>query len=242
MLAIWSIIKKELRSYFNSPAAYIFIVVFLVVSSWLYVRSLFLINQADMKSFFTLIPWIFLIMVPAVSMKMWAEERKLGSIEVLLTLPIKDWHIVVGKFFASLLFVIIAIAGTAVLPILLQNIAEQSIGIDVGAIIGSYIGTVLLVAAFLAIGLWASSITDNQIVAFILSVVVIFVLMIIGAPDVLFLLPESIRFFVQNISLTHHYDSIIRGVIDSRDILYYVSVVIFFMTLNLQTIKQRNWR
>ena len=237
MKHILTIIKKELNSYFNSPAAYVIIVVFLVFVSWMYGRSMFLMSQATMRSFFSLIPWVFLIMIPAITMKMWAEERKLGTTEILLTLPVKDWEVVIGKFCASLLFVIITLLGTLIIPIILISIGNP----DVGAIIGSYLGTILLAGSYLSIGLWVSGLTDNQVIAFIVSVSIIFIFLMLGATDFLYFVPDTLRGFFRGISLSHHYSSVTRGVIDTRDILYYVSLIGFFLYLNLKNIQSRNW-
>ena len=238
MSKVYTILKKEFFTYFNSPAGYIFITVFLVLSSWFYMRSLFIFNQADMRSFFTTIPWILLLLVPAVSMKMWAEERKLGTVELLLTWPVKDWESVLGKFLGSLAFVLVAMLGSLVIPIILSTIGNP----DWGAIIVSYIGAFLLAATYLAIGLWSSSITDNQIVAFIIGIAIMFVLFMMGSDAVLLFAPEGLGTFFRYLSLGTHFDSISRGVIDSRDILYYFSMIGFFLFLNVKTIQERNWK
>jgi ABC-2 type transport system permease protein len=204
-------------------------------------RTFFLSNQADMRGFFQMIPWIFLFLIPAVSMRMWAEERKLGTVELLLSWPIKDWQVVLGKFLAALIFIAIAVAGTFVIPIILGILGEP----DWGVIIGGYIGTLLLAAAFLAVGLWISSVTENQIVAFIISLTVIFLLLLIGVSDFLFFIPESLHFvrpFLKNLSLLPHFNSISRGVIDTRDLIYYLTLIGFFLYLNVKNVELRNWK
>jgi len=235
MTSILTLIKKEFRLYFNSPVAYIFITFFLVISSWMYMRSLFLVGQADMRNYFLLAPWLLLFLVPAISMKLLSEEKKIGTMEVLMTWPVRDYEVVLGKFFGSFLFLIIAILGTLPLLIILSYLGSP----DWGAIIGSYLGTLFLAASFLAIGLWASGLTDNQIIAFIVSIVVIFVLFMLGNDSILFFVPQSIANFLKSLSLGSHYDSISRGVIDTRDVLYYLSIIGFFLYLNVKTMERR---
>ncbi|QQR83916.1 ABC transporter permease subunit [Candidatus Peregrinibacteria bacterium] len=152
-----------MRGYFNAPLAYIFLTVFLTVSSWLYFRDFFLNDIASMRSYFSLIPWIFLLLIPAITMRLWAEEKKMGTLEVLLVSPITDWQAVLGKFFASLAFLSIAVLLSLILPLLLLIIGQP----DWGMIVGGYVGLILLGATYLSIGLWVSSLTDNQIIAFI---------------------------------------------------------------------------
>lgn len=235
MNRIWTIIKKEYITYFNSPVAYIFITVFLALSSWMYVRTMFFVNQADMRNYFNLVPWILLLLVPAVSMKMWAEEKKMGTLEVLLTWPVKDWEVVIGKFLAGFLFVLTSLAGSIILPIILSYIGSP----DWGVIWGSYAGVALLSAAYLSIGLWASSITSNQVVAFIVGTIIIFALFIIGEQSILLFVPDFLSVFLKNLSLGTHYNSISRGVIDSRDLFYYFSIIGFFIYLNIKAVESR---
>ncbi len=235
MSHIIAIVKKELKTYFNSPIAYVFIVVFLVVSAWLFFRSFFLVGQVTMRGYFALLPWLFLFLVPAITMRLWSEEKKLQTIEVLLTWPVKDWEVVLGKFIASLLFLIITFVGTLPIPISLARVGN----LDGGIIIASYVGSILLAAAYLAIGLWISSLTSNQIVSFIVGVVACFILFIIGEDLVLFVVPSFFVSIFDGIGLGTHFESIGRGVIDSRDILYYFSVIFFFLFLNVRVLERR---
>jgi len=217
---------KEFRSYFNSSIAYIFMVVFLVLTSVLFfeLQKFFVVGQATMRDFFSLAPILFLFFIPAISMRMWSEERKLGTLETLMTLPVKDWELVLGKFFAGFLFLLITVALTAPLPIMIASIGHP----DLGAILCGYIGLVLLGGAYLSIGLWISSLTENQIVAFIISFVICLVLFIAGVDLILTALPKWLIPFMKGISLGSHFSSIERGVIDSRDIIYYLSIIGFF--------------
>jgi len=235
---VYAVFKKEFRSYFNSPIAYIFITAFLVFSGWLFFRGFFLIGQATMRPFFSILPWEFLFFVPAVTMRLWAEEKKMGTMELLMTLPLKDWEIVMGKFLAAFLFLSITVLLTFTFPLTLYYLGQP----DLGPILGGYIGALLMGAAYLSIGLFISCLTENQIVAFILSVFACFALFIIGEPIVLTALPGWLAGGVSFLGLGAHFQSIGRGVIDSRDIIYYFSVIIFFLFLNTKFVESRKWR
>ncbi|MCK4304253.1 MAG: ABC transporter permease subunit [Candidatus Eisenbacteria sp.] len=226
---------KEFRSYFGSAIAYIFLVVFLVLTSVLFfeLQKFFVVGQATMRDFFGLVPVLFLFFIPAVSMRMWAEERKMGTLETLMTLPVRSWEVVTGKFLASFLFLVMTIALTLPLPIIIASLGN----LDTGAIIGGYLGLILLGGSYLAIGLWTSSMTENQIVAFIGSFVICLVLFLVGVDIVLTSLPRWIIPFMKGLSLGSHFSSIERGVIDSRDIIYYLSVIGFFLFLNVRSVE-----
>lgn len=231
----WIIAKRELGAYFNSPIAYIFLTVFLLLTGWLFYTSFFVMGQASMRSFFSLLPWVFLILVPAITMRMWSEEKKQGTLEVLLTLPFRDYEVVLGKFLASFLFLGFALFLTLLTPLLISFIGD----LDWGVTMASYLGSLLLGSAYVAIGLWVSSTTSNQIVAFILSVVFVFSLFIIGQSFVLFTVPSFLASFFSFLSLSTHFESIARGVIDSRDVLYYFSMIGFFLYLNVLRVISR---
>lgn len=235
---VLAIFKREFKSYFNSPIAYIYITVFLGVSNWLFFRGFFLINQADMRNFFSLMPWIFLFFVPAITMKLWAEEKKLGTDEILMTLPINDYEVVLGKFLASFALLVSIVGLSLILPIIVFSLGNP----DGGTIVCGYLGVLLMGAAYLSIGLFASTLTENQIVAFILGIVVCFIMLIIGEDIVLFSAPASLVPILRYLGLGSHFASIGRGVIDSRDIIYYLSVIGFFTYLSIHTIESRKWR
>jgi ABC-2 type transport system permease protein len=234
---IIGVYKRELKGYFNSPIAYIFLVVFLLTASWLFFRGYFLYGQADLRPFFSLLPWMFLFFVPAVSMRLWAEERKQGTAELLLTLPVKDEQIILGKYLAGLTLVTLAVFLEFPLVILTSRLGD----LDFGPVIGGFLGSIFLGGAYLAIGLFLSSITSNQIVAFILGVVVSFALFIVGENLVLVTAPPAIAPLLRNLGLGAHFDSIGRGVIDTRDVIYYLSVIAFFLYLNRLTLRERRW-
>jgi len=237
-----AILKKEFRQYFDSPVAYIFITVFLVINSWFFFRTFFLAGQASVRPLFMIIPWLFLFFVPAVTMRLWAEEKKAGTIEVLMTLPVKDWEVAIGKFGASLAFLVLTVLMTFTIPVTAAVVADKGVVLDWGPVITSYLGAILLGAAFLAIGIWVSTLSDNQIIAFILGVSASFVLMIVGERIVTAFLPSWLSQVAEYLGLNTHFNSIARGVIDSRDIVYYISIIGFFLYLAIRSIESRKWR
>src|SRR3989304_5226973 len=200
---------KECRAYFSSVIAYIFIPLFLAVSGWLFMQSFFLLGQASLRSFFSLLPWLFLIFVPAVAMRLWAEEKKPGTIELLMTFPVRDSEVVLGKFLAAIEFLAVALFLSFPLALTAAYVGNP----DWGAIVGGYLGALLLGAAYLAIGLFVSSLTENQIVAFLISAVGCFGLYIVGEGFVLFPVPEFMVGFLSYLSLGTHFESIGRGVL-----------------------------
>jgi ABC-2 type transport system permease protein len=234
---VLAIFKKEFKSFFISPIAYVFITVYLVVTNFLFFQGFFIINQADMRNYFGLLPWIFLFFVPAITMRSWAEEKKVRTLELLQTWPVSDVQVVLGKFLASFLFLAISILLSLTIPITIFVLGSP----DPGPIIGGYLGALLMGAAYLAIGLWVSSQTENQIVAFILGVVATFILFIIGNQFVTLAAPAAVVPVLSFLGLGNHFESIQRGVIDSRDIIYYASVIGFFLFLNIQSLGSRKW-
>jgi ABC-2 type transport system permease protein len=237
MQNIMSIFKREFKAFFLSPIAYIFITVYLIATAFLFFQGFFIMDQADMRGYFGILPWVFLFFVPAITMRSWAEEKKMKTLELLLTWPVKDFEVVVGKFLASFSLLVIVLLLSLTIPISIAIIGHP----DAGQIIGQYIGSMLMGAAYVAIGLWVSSLTENQIVAFILGVVLTFVLFIIGHPFMTMMLPSAVVPLFTYIGLNSHFESIGRGVIDSRDIIYYLSVIGFFLFLNVCSISSRKW-
>ena len=238
MQNINAIFKKEFRSYFNSPIAYIFITFFLAISSWLFFRGFFLNGQAEMRGFFGSMPWIFLFFIPSVTMKLWAEEKKIGTAEILMTLPIRDYEVVLGKFLASFGLLALTALFSLAIPLSIGYLGDP----DGGTIVCGYLGLLLMGAAYLAIGLLASTLTENQIIAFILGISACFVLLIIGEDFVLFSTPDWLYPIFSYLGLGAHYSSILRGVIDSRDIIYYLTIIGFFLYLSTLAIESRKWR
>lgn len=235
---IYFLFKKELMAYFNSPIAYIFIGVFLVVGNWLFFKDFFLYGQANMRPYFGLLPWIFLFMSPAVTMRLWAEEKKSGTIEFLLTLPVTDWQVVIAKFLSSLFFMFVALLTSFTLPLTVASLGNM----DWGPVIGGYIGALFLAGAYLSLGLFISSTTKNQIIAFLLSLVVSFAAFIVGADFVLYGAPNFLVPVMEFVGLGSHFYNISKGIIDSRDIIYYSSFIFLFLWLNARVIESRSWK
>ncbi|MDD2716541.1 MAG: ABC transporter permease subunit [Candidatus Wallbacteria bacterium] len=235
---IFSIFKKELKAYFDSPIAYVYLVIFLVTANWFFFKGFYIMNETSLKNFFVLLPWFFLFLVPAISMRSWPEEQKSGTLEVLLTLPLTDVELVLGKFLAALSFLGISLLLT--LPIAWT---ASYLGIlDWGPVIGGYVAAILMGASYLGIGFFISSFTENQIVAFILSVAATFALFIIGEPLVTMVLPGWLTPLFQFLGLNQHFNNISRGVLDIRDIVYYLSMITVFLYLNVKVLESRQWR
>ena len=213
-----NIFRKELKGYFISPIAYIVISIFLILTGWFFFSTFFLYGQAEMRGFFSLLPIIFSFIIPAVTMRLFSEEFNTGSYELLLTLPVSSLNIILGKFLAAAAFAAIMLLPTIFYAIFISFLGD----LDWGPVIGGYIGAVLMGAAFSAIGLFASSITRNQIIAFIAGMSLCFLLTLVD--KILFFLPESALNFFQFLGADFHFKNISKGVIDSRDLLYFMSI------------------
>ncbi len=219
MQNIKHIFKKEFKSYFFSPIAYIVISVFLIIVGWLFFSTFFLDRQANMTRFFSLLPVAFAFVVPAVTMRLFSEEINIGSYEILLTMPVTFRDIIVGKFLAAVGFI-----GVMLIPTLFYALSITFLGkLDWGPVIGGYLGAILLGATYCSIGILASSITRNQVVAFIIGMAVCLALTLL-IDFMLFFLPSFLVGIFQFLSANYHFKNIAKGVIDLRDILYFVSV------------------
>jgi ABC-2 type transport system permease protein len=227
MSGVLAVMKRELRSYFATPVAYVFIVIFLSLASafTFYLGSFYERGQADLASFFTFHPWLYLFLVPALSMRLWAEERKSGSIELLMTLPLEVWQAVVGKFLAAWIFTGIAIALTFPMWITVNYLGDP----DNGVIVAAYVGSFLMAGGFLAVGSCISATTKNQVIAFILSVVACFLLLLAGFELVLDAFsawaPRAVVDAVASLSFLTHFSDISKGVIDLRDLVYFALLI-----------------
>ncbi|MBF0204046.1 MAG: ABC transporter permease subunit [Desulfamplus sp.] len=219
MRQIINIAAKEFKDYFISPIAYIVISIFLVVTGWFFFSTFFLFDTADMRNFFSMLPIIFSFIIPAITMRLFSEEMNVGSYEILLTMPVSFADIAVGKFVAATLFSACMLLPTISYPIFISFIGD----VDPGPVIGGYIGAILLSGAFCAMGIFASSLTRNQIVAFIIGASICFTLTILD--QILFFVPSSITEIISFLGTNAHFQSISKGVIDSRDILYFLSVI-----------------
>lgn len=191
-----------------------------------------------MRSYFAVIPWLFLFLIPSLTMRLWAEEKKLKTTELLFTWPIRDWEAVLGKFTAGAIFLGITLLLSLTIPISISFVGE----LDWGIVIASYLGAWLLGLSFLAIGLFISSLTDNQIIAFIVSITCCFIVFIIGESLVVYFIPGFLLGLFQYLGLGYHFASISRGVLDSRDLLYYLGFIFFFLYLNTRQIESRKWK
>jgi ABC-2 type transport system permease protein len=235
---IYILFKKELLSYFNSPIAYIFIAVFLIVGNWLFFSSFFINGQATLRGYFSLLPWIFLFLSPSITMRLWAEEKKSGTIEFLLTLPVTDWQVVLAKFFGGLTFLFITLLLSISIPISVSTIGN----LDWGPVIGGYIGALFLGGSYLALGLFISALTKNQIIAFVLGLVACFAAFIIGADFVLAGAPQFAAPVMRFLGLGSHFYNIAKGVIDTKDVIYYGLFIFLFLWLNAKVIEGRAWK
>jgi len=232
------LLKREFFSFFNSPIAYIFVAVFLVVANWLFFQRFFLTGQATQRAWFGLLPWLFLLLAPAMTMRSWAEEKKSGTVEFLLTLPVRDWEAVVAKFLSSMLFLVLVLFLSLTVPVTIAALGDT----DIGVIVAGYVGALFLGGLYISFGLMISSFTKNQIVAFLLSLASLFVLFFVGSNNVLSFVSGPVASIVQFLSSATHFNSIVKGIFDTRDILYYVSFTVLFLFLNVQSIGSRNWR
>ncbi len=229
---ILTLFKRELASYFATPVAYVFIVIFLLLAGAFpfYLGGFFNRNQADLLPFFSFHSWLYLFLIPAVAMRLWSEERKSGSIELLLTLPITMWQAVLGKFFAAWVFIGIALALTIPIWITVNYLGDP----DNGVIFAAYLGSFLMAGSFLAVGSCISASTRNQVVAFILTVLVCFVLMLAGFPLVLDLvrsvmLPQAAVDAFASLSFLTHFASLSKGVLELRDLMYFLLMIGFWL-------------
>ena len=231
MNGVRTVFRRELASYFATPVAYVFIVIFLVLAGTFtfYLGGFYVRDQADLAPFFGFHPWLYLFLVPAVAMRLWAEERKSGTIELLLTLPLTMGQAVAGKFLAAWAFIGIALALTFPIWLTVNYLGSP----DNGVIAAGYVGSFLMAGAFLAIGSCLSACTRSQVVAFILTAVVCFVLLLAGYPLVLGFFsgwaPQAVVDAVSGLSFLTHFASISRGVIDLRDLVYFLLTIAFFL-------------
>lgn len=227
MGAVRTIAGRELKSYFATPLAYVFIVIFLALAGLFtfYLGGFYERGQADLAPFFNYHPWLYLFLVPAIAMRLWAEERKSGSIELLMTLPVTLWQAVLGKYLAAWLFILVALALTFPIWITVNYLGNP----DNGVILATYLGSLLMAGAFLAIGSCISAANRNQVVAFIITVVICFLFMLAGFPLVMNFfsgwLPGRLLDAVASLSFLTHYAAISKGMLDIRDVLYFLLVI-----------------
>jgi ABC-2 type transport system permease protein len=235
MSSVWAIFKREFAAYFATPLAYVFIVIFLFTMGafTFYIGRFYESNIANLSIFFSYQPWLYLFFVPAIAMRLWAEERRTGTMELLLTLPVPLWATVVGKFLAAWAFTGVALALTFPIWITVNYLGQP----DNGVILASYIGSFLMAGGYLAIGACISATTNNQVIAFVVSVVVCFLFTVSGAPLVIDFFrawaPMALIDAVASFSFLTHFLAITQGVIDLRDIIFFFSLIALFLAANI---------
>src|SRR5436190_13020851 len=239
---MWSVCKKELRQYFSSLTGYIAIIVFLLVNGlvlFVFENNIFDFGYATLDRFFELSPWILLLLIPAITMRSFADEFKTGTYEILQTRPLNRWQIITGKYFGSLVVVFIALLPTIIYIFSIQRLSSDQ-GLDMGATIGSYIGLFFLAAVFTAISICASSFTNNSVIAFIVSLIGC-VLLYYGfsAISKLPAFNNGADYYIEMLGIDFHYLSISRGLIDTRDVIYFLSVIFLFITITNRNLLKR---
>jgi len=236
MSAAATVAKREIKTYFNSPVAYIVVMVFMLISGYLFFSQLFLEKQAELRYYFTLTPLIFTFIIPAITMRLIAEEKGSGTLEMLVTMPVREWEIVLGKFLAGMAMLAAIVGMTCLYAVTVTLLGP----VDRGPIITGYLGLLLMGGAYVSIGVMASSLTRNQIVAFILAFAISFALFIFG--QVVQYAPEWIGPVLSFLSMGNHFESLSRGVIDSRDVLYYLSVMMVSLIIATASLESRKWK
>ena len=241
MQSTTTIFRREFASYFNSPIAYIFIIAFLVLNSGLFMTGFFLNGSADLRGFFGNLPFFLIFFIPAVSMRLWAEDKRLGTFELLMTLPMRASDVMLGKYLAALAFYVVALLGTLPLPIMVSALGNP----DVGAIWSGYIGAALLGALYLAIGTFTSGLMRDQISAVILGIMACFMVFIVGVSGVAATIdgwvPGLGSFLQHYLGLSEHYDMMLRGVISLGDLTYFLGLTAVFLFLNTLWLEGRKY-
>ena len=240
-----AILKKEINSFFASPIGYLVIAVFLLLNRlflWLFKRDFNILDSgfADLAAFFLLAPWILIFLIPAVTMRSFSDEKKQGTLELLLTKPISNLQIVLGKYFGAFILIIIALIPTLLYVFTFNKLGNPEGNLDMGSTLGSYFGLLFLVAAYTAIGIFSSTLSDNQIVAFIIAVFICF-FFYFGFEGLSNYNLFGDTFYIEKLGMESHFKSMSRGVLDTRDIIYFISITILFIILtklNIQNSKQ----
>ncbi len=240
---MWSIYRKEIKSFFNDLIAYLVIVLFLTgigLYMWVFPDTVFDYGEADMNLLFIVAPYVYMFLIPAITMRSFAEEKKTGTIELLLTRPITEWQLVGGKFLASFSLVVIALIPTLIYYISIYQLGNPVGNLDSAGIAGSYVGLLCLGASFTAVGIFSSSLTNNQIVAFIISAFLCLFLFE-GTSYLSKLVSNDYAFSVSQLSFSYHYTAISKGIVDSRNIIFFLSVVIAMLSTTRLVLVSRKW-
>lgn len=243
---MFSLLKKEIQAFLGSLIGYIVIIVFLTIVSliiWIFPSESNIIDNeyATLNPFFSIAPWVFMFLIPAVTMRLFSEENKTGTIELLLTKPLTDLQIIGAKYFAGFLLVLFSLLPTLIYYISIYQLGSPVGNLDQGGTWGSYLGLLFLASGFVAIGLFSSSLSDNQVIAFIIAVFISFFVYIGFDFIASFSLFGDIDLFIIKLGISEHYSSMSRGVIDSRDALYFISLIIFFLMLTKLKLSSRKW-
>ena len=235
-----SLVKKELKSFFNSPIAYVAVTGFLIFTSiWLfYLQHFFANNVAALRSYFAVIPTVFIILIPALTMRIWAEEKKLGTMEVLMTLPFREAELVMGKFLGVTILLLIIIILTLPLPISLTFLGD----FDWGQIAGQYLGVILIGMAGISTGLFISSVSTNQISAFVSTLLILLLLTLINQVNQVIYMPIWLASLFNYLSFGYHFEGFMKGLIDTRDLLFYLIVTGLFLYLNMEVLILNKWK
>ncbi len=236
-----TVFRREFAAYFNSPIAYIFIIAFLVFNGGMVMNGFFLTGTADLRGFFGMLPFFLILFIPAVSMRLWAEDKRLGTFELLMTLPLRTGDVMLGKYLAAFCFYLVALAGTLPLPLMVGQLGNP----DVGAMLAGYLGAGLLGALYLAIGTFTSGLMRDQISAVILGIVACFLVFIVGEQWVVATidgwLPGAGSFLRQYLGLAEHYDTMLRGMVTLGDLVYFVGLTAVFLALNTLWLEGRKY-
>lgn len=231
-----TLFKKELSFYFNNPIGYVVSVLFAVFANFLFIKDIFLRGDSSMRSFFDLLPWLLMIFVPALAMRVFAEEKRTNTIELLLSLPVSEFSLVVAKFFALVFFGSVSLVLTFSVPILLSIIGKPAIS----EITVSYVGAVLLLAGFVALSQFFSSVTKNQIIAFLFSTVALFFLILLGSDFFSTVIPHIMSEYVAVFSPLNHYNSFLKGLVDVRAVFYFTSFIVLFIFMTVISVEKRD--
>lgn len=232
-----SLFLKEFSTYLYSLLSYVFLAVFLLVLLWIFFQNFFVLNQTSMRGFFALAPWFFLFFIPTLTMRSWSEEKKTGTLETLLVLPYHEWHFIAAKFLAGCAFLLVSFLLTVPVAVTLSRLGH----LDIGQTLGEYIALFFFGASIFSLGMFISSRTSNQIIALLITLAIGFVIMAFGIP---FFAQASpfINNILQNLSPLAHYQSMMRGVLDIRDVVFFLSFIILFLVLNSYSLSERHWK
>lgn len=239
-VAIGPIVKKELKSYFNSPIAYIVFVVFFVATAvWFFLfNGFFALNYASLRGYFSSFPFLFIMVIPAMTMRLWAEEKKMKSDEILLTLPFTENQLVWGKFLGAFLLFLIMIALTLLVPFFISFTGD----FEIGELIGQYLGTILFGALCISVGMFFSALSSNQISAFLISLLALALLVLCGYLPMMIDMPNFLARIINALFATHHFESFKKGILDSKDLVYFLALTFFFLYLNSRVLIFKKWK